>query len=129
MMFRLFLALAIALPAPVMTGRATWYGAPYIGREMRNGETYTGQDMTCAVEGDKWTEFAGARLLVCLDTTIMHVPRRCVIVTVTDSGDTNEFREHGVVVDLSVAAFDALRPRGTAADNDGVLEVMVWAAP
>jgi hypothetical protein len=51
---------------------------------------------------------------------------KCIIVVVSDTGDAAEFAEHGVVVDLSVAAFRALRPYGMLFDNDGALQVEVW---
>lgn len=119
----LFLALVMAAtPQPVMRGKATYYAEPYIGREMRNGEIYTGQEMTCAVSSDRWDELQGTTLRVCVQPVSIPYKLRCIEVVVTDTGPTEVWQEYGVVVDLSVAAFRALvGPLGI-----GVAEVEVW---
>ncbi len=140
----LLIPLVIGPPAPDMVGVATWYGTPYIGREMRGGGIYTGTDFTCAVDDSQWEQLQNSQLLVCtqlgyertqlwydyyspdLCRSYPEIPDRCVVVTVTDTGDSDAFREAGVVVDLSVVAFRALRPWGTEWDSDGVLPVRVW---
>jgi len=117
------LTLTVALSAPVaLAGDATYYAAPYIGRPMRNGEPYTGDDMTCAVSAALWPLrnnwgqrcFAGRRMLVCSATN-------CVIVRVTDTGDADAFARHGVVADLSRGAYRALFGR-----LDGKQQVRAW---
>jgi len=102
----------------VLRGKATWYGEPYIGRHMKNGQVYTGQDMTCAVSSAFWDKFGHKTARICLAKK----PDRCIEVQVTDTGDAQAFAKHGVVVDLSIAAFQAL---GLDLD-DGVAEVQVW---
>ena len=99
---------------PILEGYATWYGNEYLGRPMRNGDTYTGNDMTCALSADLYPFFAGRTLRVC-------APWRCIEVVVTDSGDTEAFEDHHVAVDLSMRAFQEL-----AALDVGILPVEVW---
>ena len=91
------LSLAVLLTPPIMQGDATYYAEPYIGRIMQNGETYTGQDATCAVAVERWPELRGKTLVVCTDW-------RCIPVTVTDTGGGLGRDD----VDLSEAAFRAL---------------------
>ena len=102
-----------------MQGKATWYGPGYVGRAMKNGDTYTGTDMTCAVSAWLWEMLAGRTLGVCLlDNSA------CVEVVVTDCGNAVEFAKYGVRVDLSMAAFQAL-----GLDlAQGVADVIVWIA-
>jgi len=88
----------------LMQGKATWYGEQYIGRPMRNGDAYTGTEMTCAVSAWLWEMLAGKTLRVCLQDA----PDTCIEVLVTDTGDAEAFAKHGVRVDLSMAAFKAL---------------------
>ena len=99
---------------PLLEGYATWYGEQYLGRPMRNGDTYTGNDMTCAVRGDLYPFFAGRTLRVC-------APWRCIEVVVTDSGSASEFEKFHIAVDLSVYAFQQLAPLDV-----GIVRVSVW---
>lgn len=117
--FILSLTILLMQP-PIMDGKASFYSHPYIGREMRGGGIYTGQDATCAVSSDLWEQLRGTRLLVC---TLggYDCAQKCIVVTVTDTGSFGP--DH---IDLSESAFRALRPRGTKCDNDGVLRVRVW---
>jgi len=85
---------------PVLTGLATWYGAPYIGRVMRNGDVYTGTQMTVAVDDAMWPSLAGKWLLVVDAGT-----GRRVKVRVTDTGYLAGWN---VCVDLSPTAMDVL---------------------
>lgn len=102
-MIRLLLPLVVA--ASVWYGGATWYGAPYIGRETRSGEVYTGQEMTAAVSSDLWEAMKGKMVRVCSAD-------KCIKVRVNDTGDAQEFREHGVAIDLSMRAFGEFGPLG-----------------
>ena len=81
---------------------------------MRNGDTYTGDGMTCAVSAHLYPFFAGRTLRVC-------APWRCIEVEVTDSGDSQAFDDHKIAVDLSMAAFQEL-----ASLDVGILPVEVW---
>ena len=99
---------------PLLEGYATYYAEPYLGRPMRNGDTYTGDGMTCAVSGHLYPFFAGRTLRVC-------APWRCIEVEVTDSGSASEFEKFHIAVDLSVAAFSEL-----AGLDVGILPVEVW---
>ena len=96
---------------PIMEGRATWYGHPYIGRDTASGTVYTGQEMTCAVADRK---LLGATLLVATSN-------RHIMVEVTDTGDATAFAKYGVAVDLSVKAFQQL-----ARLEVGALPARVW---
>ena len=119
---------------------------------MRNNELYDGDALTAAVSADQWESLQNVQLLVCTNhrglstspddssllTPITECGRsshnlqrtqdgcnctqtRCIIVEVTDTGLFGD--DH---IDLSVAAFRALRPYGTAWDNDGVLPIKAW---
>ena len=79
-----FLAALMALmshPAgpPDMVGLATYYGEPYIGRLMRNGEPMRTDGLTCAVDASEWASLAGRELII-------GVEGRYVRLTVTDTG-------------------------------------------
>lgn len=76
-----------------MSGIATWYGEPYIGRTMKNGEVYTGQDLTAAVPWQVWDRWRGKRVLVCSRTG-------WIVVKVTDTCRCREARR-GIILDLS----------------------------
>ena len=108
----LMLTMTLRQPA-ALDGAATYYGAPYIGRPMRNGEVYTGDDMTAAIDAHLWVLspdelgcvsfahrpcFANKRLLVCNNAN-------CVVVRATDTG---YLAQCGVDLDLSVRAYIAL---------------------
>ena len=114
---------ATVMGLPLLEGDATWYGHPYIGRDMRNQQEYTGMGMTCAVSAALWDELRGSKLLVCTvgnkDSHNSH--SRCVMPIVTDTGDARAFRQHGVAVDLSVKAFKQL-----AGLEVGTLPARVW---
>ena len=122
----LLLAVSLALPIPMPTvrdsrivveGKATFYADPYVGRIMQNGQPYDPAAMTCAVALEDWSELAGKTLHVCNTCG-----GKCVDVRVTDTG---YLRAWNVALDLSPAAFRALRGYGLACDNDGVMEVTV----
>ena len=121
-MNRAFVALFIAA-VPLMTGAATFYAEPYIGRYTRSGTVYTGLEMTCAVAGDRWLDLQGQTLTVCTEPRDIGTSPECIDVLVNDSGDAEAFAEHGVVVDLSVRAFRELAPLGA-----GRLDVTVWSS-
>lgn len=112
------LGLSLPIPAPDFVGRATWYAEPYLGRVMRNGEVYTGQEMTAAVDDAQWSALAECELTICHDA-------RCIRATVTDSG---YLARAGVTLDLSPVAFRALRDLDSPDDNDGIMEVRAWAS-
>ena len=88
---------------PVLVGLATYYGGPYIGRKMKNGQVYDPNALTCAASSALWDKFGSKTIRVCLLDG-----NRCVEVRVTDCGDAKAFAKYGVVVDLSPAAFLAL---------------------
>lgn len=96
-----------------MSGIATWYGKPYIGRTMKNGEVYTGRELTAAVPWQVWGRWGGKRLLVC-------DREGCIVVKVTDTCRCREV-PGGVILDLSVEAFSRLAPL-----EQGVIDVRVW---
>ncbi len=113
---------------PVLEGLATWYGGAYVGQRMNNGEIYTAREMTAAVSGDRFEDMRGQRLLVCADRDdnrnlwTLQESRRCITVEVTDSGDPQEFEKHGIVLDLSEAAFLEL-----VGDLEvGVVKIKAW---
>ena len=114
---------ATVMGLPLMEGTATYYAEPYIGRDMRNQQEYTGRGMTCAVSAALWDELRGSKLFVCTvgnkDSHNSH--SRCVMPIVTDTGNARAFRQHGVAVDLSVMAF-----RRLAGLDVGTLPVRVW---
>lgn len=96
-------------------GKARWYGNEYVGREMRNGEVYTADAMTCAVNEHLWPILAAKVLLICSDSA-------CVDCIVTDTGDSVAFMASNTIVDLSPATFEALAGNLGV----GVVGVRVW---
>lgn len=106
------LLLPLIVAATVWHGAATWYGHPYIGRETRSGEVYTGQEMTAAVSSDLWDRLKGKTVLVCRTSEDVDNSQECVAVRVNDTGDAEKFAKHGVVIDLSVRAFREFGPLG-----------------
>ena len=115
---------------PDYAGLATWYGEPYIGRPMRDGEPLRADGMTCAVDASEWARLAGRTLIV-------GVEGRYVRLRVTDTGrlyDAGQFAfdahrqtwapaEAGprVVIDVPAETYKRL----FAADGDTRL-VSVW---
>jgi len=101
----------LLLLPPAVEGLGTYYAEPYIGRTMKNGAVYTGQDLTLAVPWQDWEELGGEMLLICTDDT-------CIMAEVTDTG---LLAESGVALDLSVCAFQQL-----ATLDVGVVNVRAW---
>lgn len=105
--------LHMARGAPILRGKATWYGeAVHIDEPMRNREIFDANAFNCAVDDARWDELAGAQLLVYTEST-------CIVCKVTDTGYLAEW---GVVIDLTPAAFEAL---GLPL-SQGVVDVWVW---
>ena len=82
---------------PPVYGRASCYGESYRGKRMANGERFDPDRRTCAA----WRWPLG---------TFLRVERgnRSVIVQVTDRGPNIAPRDR--IIDLSLAAFEALAP-------------------
>lgn len=82
---------------PPVFGRASCYGESYRGKRMANGDRYDPDRRTCAA----WRWPLGTFLRV-------EHGNRSVIVQVTDRGPNIAPRDR--VIDLSLAAFEALAP-------------------
>lgn len=95
-MFRIVLPLIVVATVYTMT----WYSLP--GQTMRNGQPFSDDALTCAVDDSEWDRAADAphhrNLCICSDG-------RCVDVTVTDTG---WLYDYGVDLDCTQAVWQTL---------------------
>ena len=83
-------------------GAASWYGEEHRGKLMANGKKFNPDKFTAA----SWHYPLGARVRVTVNSPSL--PRRSVLVTITDRGPAPEFVREGRVIDLSHAPFKKL---------------------
>ncbi len=89
---------------PPNAGLASWYGEAHRGKLMANGKRFDPDKLTAA----SWFYPLGTRLRV----TIAHpsLPRRSLLVTVTDRGPAQDLVRGGRIIDLARGAFKRLAP-------------------
>ena len=104
-------------PRPEMwaVGLAHWYGFPYIGQTMANGEVYTGQDLTIAVRVDLLPIFPL--------NSVVKLSSYCgtVTATVTDAMPIPASPAHAnVIIDVSPTVAASLFCQGYGWNDAGV---------
>ncbi len=95
---------AVQASVPPSAGLASWYGEAHRGKLMANGKRFDPDKLTAA----SWFYPLGTKLRV----TINHpdLPRRSLLVTVTDRGPGQDLVRDGRIIDLARAAFKRLAP-------------------
>ncbi len=95
---------AVQASVPPCAGMASWYGEAHRGKLMANGKRFDPDKFTAA----SWFYPLGTRLRV----TITHpdLPRRSLMVTVTDRGPAQDLVREGRIIDLTRSAFRRLAP-------------------
>src|SRR5512140_1689862 len=88
----------------VLKGQASWYGEAHRGKLMANGRRFDPDKLTAA----SWFYPLGTKVRV----TITHpaLPRRTLMVTVTDRGPAYDLVREGRIIDLARGAFRRLAP-------------------
>lgn len=109
LLLSLFLAVSVFGEATTSGETASWYGEPFHGRKMANGQTFDMHAMTCAATK---TYRLGDRL-----TVRNRANDKRITVTVTDRGG---FEKYGRQIDLSRGAFSAIADLKT-----GVIEISI----
>ena len=85
-------------------GIASWYGETHRGRLMANGKPFNPDKLTAA----SWFYPLGTRVRVTVSDRLM--PRKSVLVTITDRGPALVLVRGGRVIDLGHAAFKKIAP-------------------